>query len=114
MRQPGRAESTLGGTRQRPLSKRARRIELTAQFFQRWHIGVPLDHRGDSPEATKGCAVEFPYRIRHRMIVSVDEVVAVILVPRQMKLLHPLDGNRIEVVQRRELMVHTADIDVID
>ena len=48
------------------------------------------------------------------MIVGVDEIVAVIFVAGEMDLLHAIDRNRLQIVQRIKLVIHAADIDVVD
>ena len=48
------------------------------------------------------------------MVVRVDQVIAVILVSGKVYLLHAFGGNGVEILERVELMVDRAHVDVVD
>src|SRR5579872_3869810 len=99
--------------RQSALGQAPRRIQLGAQLLERRNVSVALDHGGDIAKSADGRRIQLPDRIRHRVIMGIDQIVAVILMPGQVNLLDPLDGDGVEIFQRIEFVVHAADIDVV-
>ena len=58
-------------------------------------------------------AIEFPDRIDHVIVVGVDDVRLAIGMAGQMKLHDPLVGNRANVLDRIEVVVHARHINVV-
>ena len=83
------------------------------QLGQRRDVVVALDHRGHSAKTLAGLCVQVPHRLRHRVVVRVDDVVAVVAVPSQVNLLHPVRGQGMQIGQWVESMVHAAHVDVV-
>jgi len=77
-------------------------------------VVIALDHGRDRAEAAHRRRIQLPHRVRHRMIVGIHQVVAVILVACEVNLLHALGGDGVQVLERVELMVHRAHVDVVD
>ena len=100
----GRARGALA--RQGALAQCAGVVQLRTQFREWRNMVVALDHGRHGAEAAHGGGVQLPHRVRHRMIVRVDEVVAAILVTGEMDLLHAVGGNGVQVFERLEFVVN--------
>src|ERR1700681_3091418 len=77
---------------------RARPDGSAARAPPEWRAGTRAHRTRGSPRS----------RIGYFGVVGVDQVVAVILVPGQMDLLHALRRNGVQVLERIELVVHRA------
>jgi hypothetical protein len=64
-----------------PRLRRARAFRLGEQAGSSGTSVVPLDERRDRAEAGDGVTVEIPHRVRHGMVMRVEQIRAVVLVP---------------------------------
>ena len=71
-------------------SDRSRVVELGDQLGQRRDVVVALDHRRDRADMRQRVGVQRPDGVGHRLVVGIDDVVAVVGVAGQMDLLHPI------------------------
>ncbi len=76
-------------------------------------VGVALDHRRHVTVTPQRFLIQGPHGVRHRLIVRIDEVVAVAFMPGEMNLLYALARNAVEISERIELMIHAAHVDVV-
>src|ERR1700683_551847 len=90
------------------------RLKLRMQLRERRHIGVALDHGRDRTETTHGRGIQRPHRIGHGMIVSIDEIVAVVLMPGEVYLLHALARNGMQVAVGIKFVIDAAHEDIVD
>ena len=89
-------------------------VQLGQQFGQGWNVVVALDHGGDRTETAHGMFVEPPYRIDDRVIVGVDDNVALVGVAGEMELADAVGRHAVDEGPRVEAVVEAADVDVVD
>src|ERR1700685_2879779 len=78
------------------------------------NIVIPFDERWDAAEAPHRMLVERPHLGANRMVVSVEQIAAVVAMAGEMELDHTPGGNRVDIAQRIEAMVKGADEDVVE
>src|SRR5487761_318543 len=84
------------------------------QNRKRRKIVVPFDQRRYRAEAANGVRVERPHAVTDRMIMRVEQVIAVIAVTREMKLRDPLGWYRVDIFPRAEAMVKCVYKYIVD
>src|SRR5216684_3251986 len=77
-------------------------------------IVVPFDQRRHRTEAPDRALVKPPYLLAHRMVVRIEQVVAMVAMAREMELRDPVDRNRIDINFGVKAMVEGADEDIVD
>src|SRR5438445_7930959 len=83
---------------------------LGQDFLQLGHMLVPLDQRGDSPEAADHTAVELPNRRYDPPVVGVEQVCPVIAVAGQVDLPDALGRHRAAILLGGAAVIHAADV----
>ena len=73
------------------------RVQFRKQLGERRHVVVAFDHRCDRTKPLDRVLVEIPHRIDDRLIVAVDDVVAVVAMPGQVDLLHAFARYRFDI-----------------
>lgn len=71
---------------------------------------VALDHRGHRAEPAHGVSIKIPHRIADRVIVRIDDVIAVILVAGKVDLAHRRNRNRVDKDLRVEAVIDASAI----
>src|SRR5215471_10927067 len=88
---------------------------LVQKNFERGEVGVPLDQRRHRAEALERRGVEVPYGLDNSGAVVVDQDIDAFgsVMTSKMDLADRLDRQRIEIGNRVESQVPSADVDVI-
>src|ERR1700726_2794691 len=86
---------TVGG--QRGFASPARLVGRCGKHLELRNIVVPFDERWDAAEALHRVLVERPHLGANRMVVSVEQIAAVVAMACKMELYHAASGDGVDV-----------------
>jgi hypothetical protein len=84
------------------------------ELFKPRNVVVPFDQGGHRPESADRIFIKRPDLLADRVVVGIQEVGAVVAVPRKVKLCHALDRDRVDVLGGVEVMVEGVHVNVVD
>ena len=96
------------------VTKLLRLEQLGMRLREGWNIGIPLQQSGPPSGTALHVGVQFPNRIDHPTIVSIDAVCALVRVSGQMNLNYAIIGNPLQVQPGIEIVVAAGHIHIVD
>src|SRR5271166_1864269 len=87
---------------------------LRNEFGKGWDVRIPFDQGRPIADDANGGSVELPHRLRHRVIVRIDQKVAGIGVAGKMVFGDSAGGDSGKICGGVELVVFGADMNVVN